>query len=214
MQKLHFDYQEGRKIFFTSDLHIGHRNILRFCQRPFLDLKDMATDIAANWNSVVGENDIIFDLGDMFWWNSRHEVKKFVDKLNGTIYKVPGNHDMDCRRLFELCDPEKVTVLDDISVVWIENLFPETNRVTELWLSHMPLMTWPHRGNGAINLFGHIHSGPLSTASMDVPEKDLHLWPKQQYDVGADNNNYTPIEIQEIFKKLDRNVNWKPQMYF
>lgn len=208
MEKLHLHLEPDQKIFFTSDLHIGHRNILNFCHRPFQDIKDMSEKLIANWNGAVGEEDIVFDLGDMFWWDSRHDVKRFIEKLNGHIYKVPGNHDMNCKRLFELCDPEKVTILEDCVTVWIEGI---GNRVVELCLCHYPLMTWPHRGNGVINLFGHIHSGPLSGASMDVPGKDLTLWPHQQYDVGADNNNYTPVEIREIYKKLNRPFTWKPQ---
>lgn len=213
MQKLHLKYDH--KIFFTSDLHVGHRNILNFCHRPFLDLKDMSESLISNWNRVVGEEDIVFDLGDMFWWDSRHDVKKFVEKLNGHIYKIPGNHDMDCKKLFELCDPEKVTVLEDCVTVWIENINSEKPTApVELCLCHYPLLTWPHRGNGVVQLFGHIHSGPLSGASIDIPGEDLHLWEHQQYDVGADNNSYTPIEIQEIFKKLDRPYIWKPQTSF
>ena len=75
----------------------------------------------------------------------------------------------------------------------------------------LPAYDLASQGNGVVNLFGHIHSGPLSGASMDVPGKDLHLWEHQQYDVGADNNNYTPIEIREIYKKLDRPFIWKLQ---
>lgn len=215
MQKCHIQLEPDQKLFFTSDLHVGHRNILNFCKRPFLDLKDMSETLIANWNRVVGENDIVFDLGDMFWWDSRHDVKKFVEKLNGTIFKIPGNHDMDCVRLFELCDREKVKVCADIVALWVSDLDPAfPGRAAELWLTHMPQATWPHRGNGAVNLFGHIHSGPLSGASMDVPGKDLTLWPHQQYDVGADNNDYTPIEIREVYRKLDRPFIWKPQYSF
>ena len=199
MQKLHLS-TENQKIFFTSDLHIGHRNVLTFCRRPFLDVKDMADSLVKNWNSVVGENDIVFDLGDMFWFDSRHEIKKFVSKLNGTIYKIAGNHDMDCRKLFELCDPEKVKVLDDNVVVWIDRPGEKT---LEIWLSHFPLGTWPHWGHGSLNFFGHIHSGPLADNKVDIPGKDLQLKVGQQYDVGVDNNDFTPVEFEQILAILE-----------
>lgn len=198
MQKVHLQPKVGQKVFFTSDLHVGHRNILNFCHRPFSDIQAMSEGLIANWNRVVGEDDIVFDLGDMFWWDSRHDVKRFVEKLNGHIYKIPGNHDMDCKKLFELCDPEKVTVLDDNAVVWVS--YPGQKSI-EIWLSHFPLATWPHWTHGSLNLFGHIHSGPLSGCSVDIPGGDLIL-KKGQYDVGADNNDYTPIDLQEICKKV------------
>jgi len=201
MQKVHIDLKPDQHIFLTSDLHIGHTNILRFCNRPFLDVKDMSKDLIKNWNRVVGEDDIVFDLGDMFWFDGRHEVKKFISNLNGTIYKVPGNHDMDCRHLFELCDPEKVIILDDVVQVFVSGLDPEKPlKQFEFWISHMPMATWPHFEH-APSFFGHIHSGPLSGASVDIPGHDLQL-KKNMYDVGVDNNNYTPVELREALRKI------------
>ena len=202
MKKMHITLEEGQKIFFTSDLHVGHRNVINFCNRPFADVKDMDQKLIENWNSAVGENDIVFDLGDMFWFDGRHEVKKFVNRLNGKIYKIAGNHDVDSRKLFELCDPEKVTVLDDIAVVWITGAFPEPTKTQEVWLCHFPLATFPHFER-AIQLFGHIHSGPVSDNKVDIPGKDLILKEKRQYDVGVDNNDYTPVEFREILRKLE-----------
>lgn len=205
MKKLHIPLQKGQKIFFTSDLHVGHRNVLTFCNRPFKDLKDMSEGLIRRWNSVVGENDIVFDLGDMFWFDGRHDVKRFVDRLNGKIYKIAGNHDVDPKKLFELCDPAKVEILDDIVLLWITGLVPESPlKATEFILCHFPLATWPHWSHGSIQLFGHIHSGPVSDNELDIPGKDLTLKDGMQYDVGVDNNDYTPIEIREILKKLGK----------
>lgn len=205
MRKLHIDLKGDQKLFFTSDLHVGHKNVLKFCNRPFLDIKDMSAGLIANWNSVVRDYDIVFDLGDMFWFDSRHEIKKFVGKLNGRrIYKVPGNHDMDSKKLFELCDPGKVEVLDDINTLWVTGLL-EGNKSLEIVVCHYPLATFPHFEH-AIQLFGHIHSGPLSDNEVDIPGKDLILKEGKQYDVGVDNNDYRPVEIREILKKLNKPV--------
>ena len=202
MDTLHLEYSEDRKIWFTSDLHVGHRNVIRFCSRPFADIKEMSTALISNWNSVVGENDIVFDLGDMFWWDSRHDTRKFVDKLNGTIYKIAGNHDKDPGKLFSLCDPGKVTVLSDTVTVFVTGFWPDQpKKAIELWLNHFPLATWPHWNHGSIQLFGHIHSGPTSGSELDIPGKDLIL-KEGQYDVGVDNNNYKPVELKEIVEKL------------
>lgn len=203
MKKVHINLLEGQKIFLTSDLHVGHANILRFCNRPFLDIKDMSKGLIENWNRVVEETDIVFDLGDMFWWDSRHDIRKFIDKLNGVIYKVPGNHDMDIYRLFELCRTEKVTLLDDVNQVFVAGLYPDKpSKQLEFWVSHIPMATWPHFEH-APSFFGHIHSGPLSDNAVDVPGHDL-LLKKNMYDVGVDNNNYTPIELRDALKKINR----------
>lgn len=202
MRKIHLTLENNQKVFFTSDLHVGHRNVIRFCHRPFTDIKEMSEKLIENWNSIVGENDIVFDLGDMFWFDGRHDVKRFVDKLNGFIFKVPGNHDTDCKTLFSLCNTDKVEVLDDVNTVWITGLDPEFPKKTvEVVVCHYPLATFPHWEH-AIQLFGHIHSGPLSENMVDIPGRDL-LLNKNQYDVGVDNNNFTPIEFREILKKLN-----------
>lgn len=199
MKKIHIDLKENQKIFLTSDLHIGHGNILNFCNRPYESLKEMHEDIIVKWNSAVGPDDIVIELGDMFWWNSRHEVKKFISKLNGTIYIVAGNHDMDIKTLFELCPSEKVTILDDINQFFVSNT--GISKVVEFWVSHFPLATWSHFEH-APSFFGHIHSGPLSGSQVDIPGQDLIL-KKNQIDVGADNWNYTPVELTVLLNLVN-----------
>ena len=54
-------------IFFTSDEHYGHANILQFCNRPFKSVEEMTEGLIANHNAVVGVNDVTYHCGDMFW---------------------------------------------------------------------------------------------------------------------------------------------------
>lgn len=197
MDRIHISLLETEKIFFTSDLHFEHRNILNFCHRPYDNIKQMNKELIKNWNNTVSDNDIVFILGDIYWFEGRHECKKLLEQLNGkTIYIVPGNHDKI--KTFELLS-ERFIILDSCVTLWVTI----NNKIKELFLCHFPLATWPHVENGAIHLFGHIHSGPLCENRIDIPGKDLILKTGKCYDVGVDNNNFTPIEFQEIYNKLN-----------
>lgn len=194
MDRIHICLKKGQKVFLTSDLHFGHKNILDFCKRPFADIKEMSEKLIENWNSVVGEDDIVLDTGDVLWFDGRHDAKRVLEKLNGKHYIIQGNHDR--KQTFELCNPTKISVLESEAQVWIEGLDCE-KKVVELFLSHCPMMTWPHRGYGVPNFFGHIHT----KEGIENMDSDLPLWPLQ-YDIGVDNNNYRPIELIETLRKI------------
>lgn len=203
MTKLHIQLEEGQKIWFTSDLHFGHRNVIRFCDRPFIDEKDMGLKLIENWNEQVGENDIVFVLGDTFWFNDSRSIKKVLDKLNGkTIYMIPGNHD-DFEH-YHRVDTERIKLLPDIVVMWLQEF--NSNKKHEIWMSHYPMMTWPHRDTGAYQLFGHIHSkngGRPGNFDQHLP---LH-W--NQCDVGCDKWNYKPVNwfclktLMDVMKRCE-----------
>jgi len=62
--------EDSSKIFFTSDTHFSHSNIIKFCDRPFSDVNEMNTALINNWNKVVPEDGIVFHLGDFAWSGS------------------------------------------------------------------------------------------------------------------------------------------------
>lgn len=80
-------------IWFTSDMHFGHRNIMRFCNRPFDSVEEMDEALINNWNAIVEEGDIVFNLGD-FAYASNSRWKEILERLKGTHYLVLGNHDI------------------------------------------------------------------------------------------------------------------------
>ena len=90
-QIISFDTQE-QNIFFTSDTHFWHDNIIKFCNRPFNSIEEMNDTIIENWNKVVGKNDIVFHLGDFCFCGS-DKFKDIIERLNGYIYLILGNHD-------------------------------------------------------------------------------------------------------------------------
>ena len=84
---------DGDKVFFTSDTHFNHTNIIQYCQRPFKSTDEMNEAMIDNWNSVVGEDDTMFHLGD-FCLGGAEEWNKILNRLNGRIYLILGNHDL------------------------------------------------------------------------------------------------------------------------
>ena len=112
MKKLHLKLELGQRLLFTSDLHLGHRNVIKFCNRPFENEKEMNEKLIENWNSVVDEKDIIFVLGDTFWFNDSHVIKKVLNKLNGIIYIIPGNHD-NFESYHRIADNPRIILCDD-----------------------------------------------------------------------------------------------------
>ena len=190
MQKLHIEISPGQKIWFTSDLHLGHRNVIRFCDRPFADEKEMGRGLIQNWNNTVGDNDIVFVLGDTFWFNGSHEIKKVLSQLKGKdIYILPGNHD-DFEHYYRV-DDMRIHLCADVVTCWITE---ECKPKREVYLQHCPASTWPHRENGAYHFFGHIHSQP---DKFDGVDQDLPLhW--NQADVGCDYWEWKPVELDTL----------------
>ena len=201
MDKLNITLTPTQKIFFSSDQHFGHRNVLRFCGRPYSDEKEMGQALIDNWNSVVTNDDIVVSMGDFFWFNDSHSIKKCIDKLNGKeIYLVLGNHDK--RESFRRVTDERFHIVDGITHIFLRCDDAERwyQKTFEIVCSHYPLMTWSHRDRGAINLFGHIHSGWLR--SCDDYDQNLPLWRGQQLDVGVDNQNFTPVSFEDVLAQL------------
>jgi calcineurin-like phosphoesterase family protein/2'-5' RNA ligase len=83
------------KIYFFSDTHFDHRNIIRYCRRPFHSTREMNHELLTNWNDVIGENDTIYFLGDMSYGRRRHPIDYWLGKLNGNVNYIRGNHDID-----------------------------------------------------------------------------------------------------------------------
>ena len=77
-------------IWFTSDQHIGHTNIIKHCYRPFHSTWEMQESIITKFNERVSVNDTTYHLGDFFWGRFDYETFK---RFNGHHKLVPGNHD-------------------------------------------------------------------------------------------------------------------------
>ena len=82
------------EIFFTSDLHFGHKNLLKFTKpRPFTTIEEHDQTIIDNWNSVVNQDDTVYVLGDIAMGMDPDKLEDYLKKLNGHKRLILGNHD-------------------------------------------------------------------------------------------------------------------------
>ena len=125
------------KVFLTADQHFGHRNICTY--RPFKNAQEHDELIISRWNKVVTKAKYqVWVLGDMCIKNKLYDFNKIIDKLNGTIHVITGNH----------C----------YLPAYKHNKIQVRQRLTKkygFWLSHCPIH--PNELRGKKNIHGHIH---------------------------------------------------------
>lgn len=125
--------------WFTSDTHLDHKNIIKYCNRPFSSIQEMNETIINNWNSVVSKEDTVYHLGDFAFG----KVNEFANKLNGKIVLIKGNHDtIPHNHMFaEVCDTKIVTIDNHM-----------------IFMSHFAHRVWPRSHHNTWHLYGHSHN--------------------------------------------------------
>jgi calcineurin-like phosphoesterase family protein len=83
--------------WFTSDLHLGHHNIIEYCNRPFASVAEMHEWLINEWNNTVAADDDVWVLGDVALGSIGRSLNA-VKLLHGTLRLVAGNHDKPFRR--------------------------------------------------------------------------------------------------------------------
>lgn len=160
-------------VFVISDLHFYHENIIEYENRPFKDVEEMNAKLIENWNKVVSDDDLVYILGDLSFGNIK-ATEEILKQLKGDKILIKGNHDIFLdskkfdRNLF-------IGIYDYLEVEIFDCKFI---------MCHYPLTLH----NGDIHLYGHIHS--------NTGEHQLKCDLYNSYNVGADVNNFTPVNIQ------------------
>jgi calcineurin-like phosphoesterase family protein len=174
---------EDQNIFFTSDLHLQHKNIIKYCERPFENINQMNITIMDNWNSLVSENDVVFILGD-FCFGDVSTWCYLLDRLKGKKYLILGNHDKSVpeNKFVNVQPLMNVLIMGDGEI-------PEGQRIS---LCHYPMVSWYQSHRGSWQLFGHHHSLKSNKPSI------LNGISPNQYDVGVDGNDFLPISYEAI----------------
>lgn len=134
------------KIFYISDLHFGHDNIIKLDNRPFNSVEEMNETIISNWNSVVDKNDTVMILGD-FCWGFEDDWIFILDQLHSNKVLVRGNHDL--RSMSKVLRSKFLDVKD------YKEIKDDGRRVL---MSHYPMPFYRSAYNpDIVHLFGHVH---------------------------------------------------------
>lgn len=148
-------------IYFISDLHIGHKNIISFSGRPFENVDEMNKSIIEELQKTK-ENDIIFNLGDVFWNINSKITKEILTSIPARKFLVLGNHD----NRDELKKTGMFEMVEDELEIMIEHKGADYGCT----LSHYPMLSWNHKIYGTFMIHGHCHGNldGVNTASPDL----------------------------------------------
>ena len=167
-------------IFYTADLHLGHENIISYCNRPFSSVGEMNETIVSYWNAVVRSEDEVYILGDvLFKINSSSPL--YLDRMNGKKHLIIGNHD---KRNLKI---DRFRALFDSIDNYLE-VIDEDRRVI---LFHYPIVEWDGYYRGCYHLYGHIHN------SDNEANRIMRAVPNA-FNVGVDLNDFTPQTLTQL----------------
>ncbi len=79
--------------YITSDTHFFHENIIRFCRGEYSGIDDMNESLIEAWNRTVSPNDTVYHLGDFAFGKDMNAIERLIQRLNGKIMLIVGNHD-------------------------------------------------------------------------------------------------------------------------
>ena len=162
-------------IYYTSDLHFGHKNILKWENRKCDSIEEMDEMLIRNFNSRVTNEDDVYILGDVSFYHQFEKNRELISRLHGKKHLVKGNHDFGickyCKDLFETILPYQEIKDENRDVI----------------LFHYPIFNWNKQKYGAYHLYGHVHS-----------DKEFQLNIKDSFNVGVDVNDYYPVTLDEL----------------
>jgi calcineurin-like phosphoesterase family protein len=166
-------------IFFTSDTHFFHKNIIQYSNRPFTYIEEMNETIITKWNAKIKSTDTVYFIGD-FAFADKEKTKSILERLNGNIHLCRGNHDKPLNALHHYFS----SVFDLSTILIPDDDVPSGKQ--PIVLCHYPLLTWDRQQYGSWMLHGHCH------ASLPF-NKTL-----KRVDIGVDNWNYFPVSYNEL----------------
>lgn len=186
------------KTFFWSDPHFGHRNIIKYCHRPWNsgrdesgetvvtddDVRRMDDDLVANFNAAVGPDDLTWCLGD-FALGDRSRIPELVSRLNGRINLVMGNHDW-----FRPHKEKYSGVIDFFYKAGFNRVYDKPVIINDfVVLSHAP-MPFIGKDSPMFSVFGHVHDS-----------SNYETWTPRACCVCVERHGYAPVPMDLIMSK-------------
>jgi len=183
-----------RRYFFTGDLHLSHKNVIKYCNRPFETAAEMNEKLIDNWNSVVTKSDIIYVVGDVAFEKDQEKRDKMLGRLHGEKHLVWGNHD---KGLKPTAWQKHFHSAADIRSITIP--MQKEDRVVNqhIVMCHYAMRVWDRAHYGTWHLFGHSHN--------TLPDDPNSL----SLDVGVDAWNFTPVSLDQIAEAMSKKT-FKP----
>jgi len=174
---------KNRNLWFTADLHLGHSNIIKYCNRPFSSVEEMDETLIERWNWLVKPKDVVYFLGD-FCMGGREQALQYFNRLNGQIYVVPGGHDKRWARF-----QGSYTGLNCVVRI-LSSLYTITYGINKqvIVLCHYCMRVWDRSHYNSWQLHGHSHGGLLGVG--------------KQMDVGVDTNDFYPYSLEDIERRM------------
>lgn len=169
--------------WFSSDLHFGHANIVKYEKSNYKDVYHRDQDIVKRWNELVSPKDYAFLLGDIGLHKDIAYVRSMVAQLNGHLHFIKGNH----------CYRDHIKMYEEFGV-YMGTLVNIAVMKQQISLCHFRMANWTNSHRGSWNLHGHQHC--------NFPDDKSML----QMDVGIQGNCFKPLnfcEIKTIMSKKD-----------
>ena len=167
-------------VYFTSDLHLGHKNIIEYEHRPWETVEDMTEGLIFQWNEIVKSTDDVYILGDFAFQNSYmtcEKINNVLDRLKGKKHLIIGNHDTYVNKT--AFNPRYLVEMTPYAEIKLDGEF--------IVLSHYPIENWNGKEHGSIHLHGHTH------------RPDSQPW-INRYNVGCMLHGYKPVTLDQILK--------------
>lgn len=201
------------RIFFTSDLHFGHANVIKYSQRPFSSADEMDASLVRNWNDVVTARDTVYIVGDLALKRSAQLIE-LLHALQGRKHLIFGNHDKAIRKEPKIL--ELFESVQDLKTVKIQDSDAKDG-VQRIVLCHFPMLVWDKSHYGAWHLHGHCHGtlpdDPHSLrldVGVDAWETDVVKGDHEKKEVlRFREKQYRPVEYNEV-KAMMSTKTWKP----
>ena len=179
------------KTYFLADMHLGHKNILAYDNRPFTTIEEHDQFIMDAWLKTVNPEDRVYILGDVSW-HSSVKTAGFLNELPGKKVLITGNHDLDHIKNHGFCSCfEEITPYKELHI-----------EGANLVLTHYPMICFNGSYGGAWQFYGHTHKSFEENIVQSCRRQiiDLYGKPCNMVNIGVmmDWINYTPRTFDEI----------------